>query len=91
LRLKGKRNGLEIAWSDLVNGDAAMAVALRLNYGKADVTRWRDLGFDERWLRECIAEDPSLLGLGDLSVIAREHSQPSCGSFQASCRLSFAV
>jgi hypothetical protein len=26
---KGKRNGLEIAWSDLVNGDAAMAVALR--------------------------------------------------------------
>ena len=29
LVLKGKRNGLEIAWSDLVNGDAAMAVALR--------------------------------------------------------------
>jgi hypothetical protein len=29
LVLKGKRNGLEIAWHDLVNGDAAMAVALR--------------------------------------------------------------
>jgi hypothetical protein len=29
LVLKGKRNGLQIAWSDLVNGDAAMAVALR--------------------------------------------------------------
>ena len=26
---KGKRNGVEIAWYDLVNGDAAMAVALR--------------------------------------------------------------
>ena len=29
LVLKGKRNGLEIAWHELVNGDAAMAVALR--------------------------------------------------------------
>ena len=29
LVLKGKRNGLEISWQDLVNGDAAMAVALR--------------------------------------------------------------
>jgi hypothetical protein len=29
LALKGKRNGLEIAWHDLINGDAAMAVALR--------------------------------------------------------------
>jgi hypothetical protein len=29
LVLKGKRNGLEIAWHDLINGDAAMAIALR--------------------------------------------------------------
>ena len=29
LVLKGKRNGLEIAWHDLINGDAAMPVALR--------------------------------------------------------------
>ena len=29
LVLKGKRNGLEIAWHDLINGDAAIAVALR--------------------------------------------------------------
>lgn len=29
LVLKGKRNGVEIAWRDLVSGDAAMAVALR--------------------------------------------------------------
>jgi hypothetical protein len=29
LVLKGRRKGLEMAWHDLVNGDAAMAVALR--------------------------------------------------------------
>ena len=29
LVLKGNRNGLEIAWRELINGDAAMAVALR--------------------------------------------------------------
>jgi hypothetical protein len=28
LALKGRRKGLEIAWEDLVNGDAAMATAL---------------------------------------------------------------
>lgn len=26
---KGKRNGLELKWTDLVSGDAALAVALR--------------------------------------------------------------
>jgi len=26
---KGRRKGIEIAWKDLVSGDAAMAVALR--------------------------------------------------------------
>ena len=26
---KGKRNGLELKWADLVSGDAALAVALR--------------------------------------------------------------
>lgn len=26
---KGKRKGLEIAWKDMVSGDAALAVALR--------------------------------------------------------------
>ena len=28
LVLKGKRNGLEIAWKDLASGDAALATAL---------------------------------------------------------------
>ena len=29
LTKKGRRKGIEIAWRDLVSGDAAMAVALR--------------------------------------------------------------
>ena len=29
LTKKGRRKGIEIAWKDLVSGDAAMAVALR--------------------------------------------------------------
>ena len=29
LTKKGRRKGIEIAWTDLVSGDAAMAVALR--------------------------------------------------------------
>jgi hypothetical protein len=29
LAKKGRRKGIEIAWQDLVSGDAAMAVALR--------------------------------------------------------------
>ena len=39
----------------------------------------RSVGLDERWLQERIAEDPALLGLGDLDVIRRERSQPSGG------------
>jgi hypothetical protein len=39
----------------------------------------RDLGIDERWLQERINEDPSILGLGDLTVIERERPQPSGG------------
>ena len=33
LVVKGKRRGIEIAWRDLVSGDAAMAVALRASVG----------------------------------------------------------
>jgi hypothetical protein len=31
--LKGKRNGVELAWKELVNGDAALAVALQASIG----------------------------------------------------------
>ena len=33
LTLKGKRNGIDLAWSELVNGEAALAVALRASVG----------------------------------------------------------
>jgi hypothetical protein len=39
----------------------------------------RSLGLDERWLQERITEDPSLLGLGELEIAAREHRQPIGG------------
>ena len=30
---KGRRNGVELAWRDLVNGDAALAAALQASTG----------------------------------------------------------
>jgi hypothetical protein len=33
LTLKGKRNGQELRWSDLVSGDAALATALNASLG----------------------------------------------------------
>jgi hypothetical protein len=33
LTLKGKRNGIDLAWADLVDGDAALAIALRASVG----------------------------------------------------------
>jgi predicted transport protein len=35
--------------------------------------------FDERWVQERIAEDPSLLGLGDLILKDKERIQPNAG------------
>lgn len=34
---KGKRNGIELAWSDLVNGEAALATALNASLAKLPV------------------------------------------------------
>ena len=34
LTKKGRRKGIDIAWRDLVSGDAAMAVALNASVGK---------------------------------------------------------
>ena len=36
LVVKGKRKGMEIAWRDLVSGDAVMAVALRASLDLPD-------------------------------------------------------
>jgi len=32
---KGRRNGLELAWKDIVSGDAALAAALNASAGKS--------------------------------------------------------
>jgi hypothetical protein len=34
LTKKGRRKGIELAWKDLVSGEAAMAVALNASLGK---------------------------------------------------------
>jgi hypothetical protein len=39
----------------------------------------RDCGYDENWLQEQIANDPSILNLGDLEVVRREKQQSSGG------------
>ena len=46
---------------------------------KVQPTRLRKLGLDEKWLQDRIDDDPSLLGLGELTVIRRERRQPSGG------------
>jgi len=50
---------------------------MTLSYVKAETTRLREL--DEKWPQDRINEDPSILGLGDLIVITREHTQPTGG------------
>jgi hypothetical protein len=40
----------------------------------------RELGYDEVWLQNWLASDPSRLGLGDVTVVAQEQSSPGAGS-----------
>ena len=40
----------------------------------------RDSGFDEYWLQQEIAIDPTKLGLGDLILVKKEKKQGSSGS-----------
>ncbi len=52
-----------------------MGMALK----KMKEVQLRAAGLDEKWLQDRIAEDPSILGLGDLEVIRREKNQPAGG------------
>lgn len=45
------------------------------SYYRGERVSLRNLGFDEKWLQDRIDEDPSILGLGDLSVLFKEKSQ----------------
>jgi hypothetical protein len=50
--LKGKRNGVELAWKELVNGDAALAIALQASVGAiGDPTQSPARGRKKRSLR----------------------------------------
>lgn len=46
---------------------------------KATPVKLRDVPKDERWLQQTITDDPSILGLGDLSIIQRERVQYTGG------------
>lgn len=48
-------------------------------YQKPTSVRLRDVGKDEKWLQEQVEKDPSVLGLGDLTIIERERKQNSGG------------
>lgn len=37
LTVKGRRKGLELAWNDLITGEAALATALNASLGQLDV------------------------------------------------------
>lgn len=50
-----------------------------MEFEKTVSVRLRDVGKDEMWLQNLIMEDPSILQLGDLTVISRERRQPSGG------------
>jgi hypothetical protein len=51
----------------------------QLKLKKAMPERLRSLGLDEVWLQQQIAQDPSLLGLGELAILKKEKTQPSGG------------
>src|SRR5664280_3546534 len=55
------------------------SLGMTLAYRRTTPTSLRELGFDEKWLQDRITDDPSILGLGDLDVITREHVQPTGG------------
>ena len=46
---------------------------------KALPVELRSLGLDEKWLQDRIRDDTSILGLGDLEIVGREHRQPYGG------------
>jgi hypothetical protein len=50
-----------------------------MEYKKAEPVKLRDVGKDEKWLQNHINNDPSILGLGELSVITRERPQYTGG------------
>jgi hypothetical protein len=42
--------------------------------------------FNEKWVQDRIADDPSILGLGDLVLRDKERMQPRAGRLDLLCR-----
>src|SRR5687767_449578 len=55
-------------------------VRMSLNYVKPERISLRNHSiFNEKWLQDRIADDPSLLGLGDLVLKDKERAHPKAG------------
>lgn len=53
---------------------------MSLQFTKHEVISLKnDPGFSEKWLQDAIADDPSIIGLGDLELIERERAQEQSG------------
>ena len=52
---------------------------MTLELKKITPVELRSVGLDEKWLQDRIKDDPNILGLGDLEVLARERRQPVGG------------
>jgi len=50
-----------------------------MEYIKSEPVKLRDIGKDEKWLQDRINNDPSILGLGDLTILQRERLQHTGG------------
>lgn len=50
-----------------------------MDYIKSESVKLRDIGKDEKWLQDRIYHDPSILGLGDLTILQREKLQHTGG------------
>jgi len=50
-----------------------------LKYERLSTVELRECSLDEKWLQDRISEDPTILNLGDLRVVARERRQSSGG------------
>ena len=52
---------------------------MNIEYVKSQSILLRDASKDEKWLQDLICQDPAVLGLGDVTVIQRERTQPTGG------------
>jgi hypothetical protein len=77
--MAGDDGGSGSMQNDSSSVKTGFAAPTQLKLRKALPERLRSLGLDEAWLQLQIANDTSLLGLGELEVIKKEKIQPAGG------------